>query len=243
MVFMLMYDKDPVKMKERIKTCRDIFAKFSEEKLEVPCFCEQHSLEEFFKQSPLVDLACIRIRGEKEIELLRAVRRQYAQSDFFLIADHTISPMEYLTPDIRAASLLLWPYQEKEQTQVLKTFLQDFFNHRDRSDTDGAYVVENQSGKVVIPYDQIYYVEVRERKVFIRLRNKEYSRYDSLENVMKQLSDTFIRCHRSFVFNTRHLDKVRLSENTIYLDHGMILPLSRKYKPAVKEYVNGLRSV
>ncbi len=56
MVFMLMYDKDPVKMKERIKTCRDIFAKLSEEKLEVPCFYEQHSLEEFFKQSPLMDL-------------------------------------------------------------------------------------------------------------------------------------------------------------------------------------------
>lgn len=242
MIIMLMYDKDSVKMEERMKTCRDIFAYLSEDKLEVPCFCERHALEEFFKHSPLMDLACIRITGKKEIELLRAVRRQYAQSDFFLIADQTISPMEYLTPDIRAASLLLYPYQEQQQRKVLKTFLQDYLNRREGSDADGSYVVENQSGKIVIPYDQIYFLEVRERKVIIRLKDTAYSRYDSLEHAMEQLPDTFIRCHRSFVINTRHLDTVRLSKNMIYLDHGMEIPLSRSYKPAVKEYMNGLRN-
>ena len=98
--------------------------------------------------------------------------------------------------------------------------------------------MENREGATAIPYSQIYYIEVRERKIFIRLKNKEYSKYDSMEHILEQLPDQFVRCHRSYAFNMQHLERVRLSENAVYLEHGLIVPLSRSYKPAVKELLH-----
>ncbi len=113
-------------------------------------------------------------------------------------------------------------------------FMQNYLESQEKPQDQQCMVLENREGRTVIPFRQIYYIEVRERKVFIRIRNKEYSRYDSLEHMLEGLPDYFIRCHRSFVFNRQHLERVRLSENAVYLEHGIMVPLSRSYKPAVK---------
>jgi len=147
--------------------------------------------------------------------------------------------MEYLTPDVRAASLLLYPYRDGQEKQVFREFLKNYLEGRQAASDQDFLIIENRGGRTAIPFRQIYYIEVRERKIFVRIENKEYCKYDSMEHMLSQLPDTFIRCHRSFAFNAQHLDTVRLSENAVYLDHGIMVPLSRSYKPAVKEYVNG----
>lgn len=220
---------------------KDLFAYLSEDELTMHCFSTLDTVRKFLEKSALLDLACVGIRGRKEIELLHRIRELYAKAEMLLVADNTVSPMEYLTPDVRAASLLLYPYEEKQMKQVLRAFLRSCLEGR-MQDTAGEkdfLVIENREGRTAIPFGQIYYIEVRERKIFIRVRNKEYSKYDSMEHIMEQLPEMFVRCHRSFAFNMQHLERVRLSENTVYLEHGMMVPLSRSYKSAVKEYMNG----
>ena len=83
---------------------------------------------------------------------------------------------------------------------------------------------------------------MREKKIFVRLKDKEYSKYGTLENVLKELSDDFIRCHRSFAVNKHYIDRVKLSENAIYLEHNIMVPLSRSYKAELKEYMKSLQT-
>ncbi len=219
---------------------KDLFAYLSEEELKLYCFTTTDMVNKYLAEGMLLDMACVRVRGQEDIALLHQIRGQYAQSEFLLIADASISPMEYLTPSVRAASLLLYPYEAKQKEQVFRAFLKSCLYGRAQAAAaeKGLFVVENREGATAIPYSQIYYIEVRERKIFIRLKNKEYSKYDSMEHILEQLPDQFVRCHRSYAFNMQHLERVWLSENAVYLEHGLIVPLSRSYKPAVKELLH-----
>lgn len=234
MVTMLIFYRRQKELDIFKKLGKELFARLSEDQLELRCFSASSGMMEYLRQGPLVDLFCAGITGPEEITLLRRVRRMYEKADFLLIADDTISPMEYLVPGVRASSLLLYPYRGEQHRQVFLEFMQNYLESLEKPQDQQCMVLENREGRTVIPFRQIYYIEVRERKVFIRIRNKEYSRYDSLEHMLEGLPDYFIRCHRSFVFNRQHLERVRLSENAVYLEHGIMVPLSRSYKPAVK---------
>ncbi|MGN0290477.1 MAG: LytR/AlgR family response regulator transcription factor [Lachnospiraceae bacterium] len=239
---MILYDKVQKEQERLKKVIKDAVAYFSEEQLEMVCVLSPKAVQEFLDGRQILDLACMDVSGGEDIRLLRSLRGQYEESELLLVADTDISPMEYLTPDIRAASLLLRPFEGEQCRQIIWEFFRSFYQSREQVDEKKVLLLENRNGKTAIPFHQIYYIEVREKKIHIRLKNKEYSRYDSMEGIMKVLPDSFVRCHRSFVFNAEHLERVKLSENMIYLEHGIMVPLSRSYKPEVKEFVDGLRS-
>ena len=102
-------------------------------------------------------------------------------------------------------------------------------------DSKDAFVVESKEGQTRIPYEQIYYIEAREKKLFLRLENKEVAFYDTLENLLQVLPANFLRCHRSFVVNKYYIEKVQLSQSMIWLSHGISVPLSRSCKPEFKD--------
>ncbi len=243
MVAMILFIRNHAEQKRLEQVSRDATAYFSEEMIHMEMFQNPEAAAEFFNQKQILDLACVDVTKPEDIRLIRKIRECYQQSEILLVADSRISPMEYLTPEIRAASLLLRPYQEKQCREVLFRFFRSFYQSRTDTDGEDALILGNQNGKTKIPFHLIYYIEVRERKVFIRLQNQEYSRYDSLENILKKLPDSFLQCHRSFVFNTEYFDSVKLSENRIRLEHDIFVPLSRSFKSKIKEFVNGLHRV
>lgn len=243
MTVMILYMRNLLEQKRMEQISKDATAYFSEEILTIEKFQKAETAAEFLEGKQLLDLACMEVMKAEDIQLIKKVRNFYMQSEILLIADSRISPMEYLTPEIRAASLLLRPYEEKQCRQVLHHFFRSFYQNRTDADEKCSLILENQDGKTKIPFHLIYYIEVRERKLFIRLQNKEYSRYDSLENILKILPDSFLQCHRSFVFNTEYFDSVKLSENRIRLEHDIFVPLSRSFKPKIKEFVHGLHRV
>lgn len=243
MTVMILYMRNLPEQNHMEQISKDATAYFSEEILTIEKFQKAETAAEFLEGKHLLDLACMEVMKAEDIQLIKKVRNFYMQSEILLIADSRISPMEYLTPEIRAASLLLRPYEEKQCRQVLHHFFRSFYQTRNDADEKCALILENQDGKTKIPFHLIYYIEVRERKLFIRLQNREYSRYDSLENILKILPDSFLQCHRSFVFNTEYFDSVKLSENRIRLEHDIFVPLSRSFKPKIKEFVHGLHRV
>lgn len=242
MFSMLIYDKDK-KESQLLKECsKEAIAVFSDEKLEVAHYKSAEEVDAFLEQKDLLDAAFMEIADKKGVELAKKTRKSYEDTELLVVADSSVSPMEYLTPAIRAASLLLRPYEVAAAQKVVKEFFHSIIKEK-HTEAEKVLVVENNQGKIPIPFSQIYYLEVREKKVFIRLKTKEYSKYTTLENISKELPDKFLRCHRSFIVNTEYIDSVKLSENTILLEDDIYVPLSRSYKSAIKEYMNGLRGV
>lgn len=100
--------------------------------------------------------------------------------------------------------------------------------------------IEFQSGKKRIPADAILYVESRLHKVtFFVMENevKEYSRYDKLDAVDKELRPYgFYRVHQSFLVNMKYASRVERYKVT--LENGTEVSISKKYyKDVEKEYI------
>lgn len=97
-----------------------------------------------------------------------------------------------------------------------------------------------QGGKKRIPVNAILYVESRLHKVLFYVMEdgvKEYSRYDRLDTVEKELRQYgFCRVHQSFLVNMRHAKGVERYKVT--LETGTEVSISKKYyKDVEKEYI------
>ena len=243
MISMLIYDCNEKESQELIKYSRDNVALLSDDSLKINSFHKAGEARKQLEKRDLMDGAFLDVTAQEGIELTKETRKAYEMAELLLIADSSVSPMEYMTPAIRASSLLLRPWTGNQAAAVVRDFFRALYRNRGEKEEEKALIVENRQGKMPIPFSKIYYLEVREKKVFVRLKEKEYSKYETLENIAKELPEEFIRCHRSFVVNTAYIDRVKLSENTIYLEDGICVPLSRSYKAVIKEYMNGLRGI
>lgn len=218
----------------------DSVARYSDDSLKVSDFLASSEVRMHLAKKPSLDLSMLEVADDDDIGLVKSVREFSENAEMMLMADSRISPMKYMTPEIRACSLLLKPFAAEDMESVVHEFVSSYYRRREKPQEGNSIVIENREGRIVVPYSHIYYIEAREKKVFFRLKDREYSKYDTLENVRASLPQGFVQSHRSFVFNAQYLDRIKLSENTVYLEHGIIVPLSRSFKASIKEYLGGL---
>ena len=153
-----------------------------------------------------------------------------------VVADGSISPMMYLRPGIMPSSLLLKPVSRENLAMVVNEMMDAFTEKFDSKDVQESFVIESREGKQYIPLSQIYYIEAREKKIFIRTKQEEYGFYDTIENMEKKLPESFLRCHRSYIVNMSKVTAVKVSQSLIEVQDDLQVPLSRSYKKMVKEY-------
>ena len=76
---------------------------------------------------------------------------------------------------------------------------------------------------------------------FLNTGMEEYGFNDTLDRLETELEEGFIRCHRSFLVNKTMIESVWLSQNRQMLEDDIEIPLSRSYKPLIKEFLEGRR--
>ena len=80
-----------------------------------------------------------------------------------------------------------------------------------------------------MPLEQILYLEVLDRKIYLHTSEETVPFYGKLEDLEPALPGTFFRCHRSYIVNLRHVQYY--NKNEIRLDNEDRIPLSkRRYK-------------
>lgn len=104
-----------------------------------------------------------------------------------------------------------------------------------REEHSRAVIVRQGTAIRRVLLEQILYLEVLDRKIYLHTSKETIPFYGKLEELEPELTrpglspGTFFRCHRSYIVNLRH---VRLYEKSgISLDNGDCIPLSkRRYK-------------
>lgn len=233
MISMLIYDRMKKELDKLRESAGNQAAYLSDEYWNIMLAQTREEAEVHEEQTPLLNTACMDITGDGGIPYIEEFRKKYKELSLLLIADTSISPMSYVRPGIMASSLLLRPCGDEEIDRVMKEFLAAYLERFETG--QGSFVVETREGKLHIPFDKIYYFEAREKKLHIQTDREEYGFYDTIDRLEEELPAHFMRCHRSFIVNTRKIEKVVLSQNIIYLAEGRDVPLSRSYKAALKE--------
>lgn len=233
MIFGIMLDSDKNE-EENIRRClSELTAYYTDEKLEIKTFYKSGSFLKGLEMIDLLDIAVIDVTLPGALEGARLVRKRFSKTEILVIADISISPMEYMHPSIRASSLILRPIVRGWEN-VIRDFFEQMLSGSEQENTENVLLVENRGGTFRIPFEKICYLEAKEKKVFIRTRMEEFGMNGTIERLAEQLPQNFVRCHRSFIVNTAYITRIKLSENMLYLRDGLFVPVSRSYKEAFK---------
>ena len=85
-----------------------------------------------------------------------------------------------------------------------------------------------------IPFQEIVYFESRLRRLMLHTVNETYSFYGKLNEITKSLNPLlFVRTHASYLVNMEYIHSIRDTE--ILLQSGESIPMSRKYRPLVRQ--------
>lgn len=234
MVSLLAYDKDSRELEVLRTLSKDLAAVLSEDYWRLEQASTLEILREILEDKPLMDMMMYDVTVKDAIECLMEVRKSYKETQLMIIADLSTSPMEYMKPGIMASSLLLRPWTKEQAGDVLKEFFQAYIEKSRTHDDKSVYVIESKEGKLHIPYEQIYYFEAREKKIYVCTGKEEYGFYHTIDKLSEELPEQFLRCHRGFIVNKYKIRKVALSQNMIYLTDDFDVPLSRSYKSLLK---------
>lgn len=209
----------------------------TEEKWEYFCFCSLAEAEKFLEQEPVLDLISWDVTMKGSQEVLERLRMSHAEAFLMIVADTTVLPTSYLKPGIAPGALLLKPVGYRNTEQVMQDIFEVFTRRLEKGIAD-TFLVETREGRQYIPMGQIDYFEAKEKKIFIRTKSREYGFYDTLDTLQERLPKSFLRCHRSYIVNMKRVKALLSSQNLIQMEDDVLVPFSRSYKKALKEYWN-----
>lgn len=227
------------KVEEQIirKCLSKLTAYYTEEKLEIETFSTAAALLVQLEKTDLLDMAIIDVTSSQALEIARMIRRDFSQAEILVIADISVSPMRYMHPSIRASALLLRPI-ERGWENALRDFYEVLLTKNCKEQKKDVLWIENRDDTFRIPFAQIYYLEAREKKIFIRTKLEEFGVNGTIERFTEQLPENFVRCHRSFIVNMEYITQIKLSENILYLGNRLFVPVSRSYRGIFKRHKN-----
>ena len=219
------------------KGCRSQTARKTEDKLTFTKTTAPEQLAGDGSLEGLTDLVYFEIRDPSDVEALRRLRQKGGEALLMILTSPTVSPMQYLRPGIAPDLLLLRPFAQREFDQVNEEMFDAFLQTLDSPDPDEQFVLGSREGKILIPYHRIQFFEASNKKINVRTDREEYDFYDSIENLQTTVPAYFVRCHRSYLVNSRKIRKIRLSEGIIEMEGGAAALLSRTYRQDIKRLI------
>ena len=237
MISVLIFSSVEEERNKIIKYYKNIVAHYSDDECQFHVFDGSCGLDDVFRHIMYVDIACIDVTTDIGVKVAERIREQSKFSTIVIIADNSVSPAEYVKLSVGVNALLMRPIECSLIQKVLYEVFEYYKANRYESNEKEFLVIENKEGKQIVPYRCIFYFEAREKKIVAVTEKKEICFYGTLDNLVKELPHSFIRCHRSFIISCRKVSCVKLSEHTICLVNGIMIPLSRKYRNIVREMI------
>lgn len=139
----------------------------------------------------------------------------------FLIFITVLKEMVFDSFEVQAYDYLVKPIEKK---QFEKTMERLFLSMQDSCEAN--LLIQKGYESSIIPFDDIVFCEIIDRKVYLHLASSEtIDYYDRIENLESKLDGRFFRCHRSFLINLKYLKSYK--NQTAYMENGTEIPVSR----------------
>ena len=241
MISVALVGADKREMQQLSTMLRKLAARLTDERWQIDEYPTAADFIRELDEHPVIDIGCVDFCAWGMADAAHEFRKSYKEAMLLLIADISISPTAYLKPGIRADSLLLRPLTEEQLNMVIRELVVSYLERTDDGKDSDVFVLKDAEEIWRIPYQQIYYFESREKRIFVRTRQDEYGFYGTMDRIGEMLPEGFARSHRSFIVNADKLKNVFLSQNCLQLIDGFTVPLSRKYKQKFKELRNRIR--
>lgn len=179
----------------------------------------------------------IQLKDYSGLELAKKIRN---------IHNYKFTPIVFITAiptremiafkEIHCYDYIIKPFDKKRVRDVFETII----NHGINRDEEVILKLTQKTHTYILKQDDILYLESELKKIKIATINEtlKISRH-TLKGLHKELTKDFIRCHRGFIVNIKHIKQVDLSRNLIFLNNlnsnDVPIPLGRNYKNNLKD--------
>lgn len=140
---------------------------------------------------------------------------------------------------------LLKPFNELELRYTIELAIEKFFQQENTLRTNKTLIsntyilVKKQHLICKVNFDEIDYVEVEENYSTINVSKNKYVVKKSLSKIKELLGDdNFEQIHRKFLINFNKIKEINLNENTVYLNSGIQISISERYKSKLASRFN-----
>ncbi|MCF6460188.1 LytR/AlgR family response regulator transcription factor [Clostridium sp. Cult3] len=161
----------------------------------------------------------IEMPGINGVELAKKIRKEDNLINIIFI---TAIP-DYIGEgyDVEAINYLIKPIDENKLYECLDRALQK------TPKEEKIILIEEQGGIHRIVQDDILYIESFGHNVEINTTDDKYFIRKNIGAIEKELDEnSFVRCHRSYIVNLKHINKIGKDE--LKLDKGETIPVSRR---------------
>ncbi|GFN35304.1 LytR/AlgR family response regulator transcription factor [Tepidimicrobium xylanilyticum] len=178
-------------------------------------------------------LVDVQLSGYSGFELAKEIRNIYKYKLTPIIFITAIPSKELLAfKEILCYDYIIKPLKEDKVRSVLETTINYVMTKKE------SYLKLIQKGhSYLVEQGGILYIESRNKKIYVITMEEEIelSSY-TLKELLEKLSADFIRCHKGYIINIKHIEKIDKSNNDIYIKHiKKTIPVGRKYK----DYLRG----
>ena len=167
----------------------------------------------------------IQMRGMDGVTLAKRIRETDSRVQIIFITGYP----DYMAEgyDVSALHYLMKPVRPEKLREVLNKAVDRL------TESPRSIVLPLREGNIRIPEDEIEYAEVFSHEMAVYTKNQKYGVRISTGDMEKLLGEGFLRCHRSYIVNLRHVRKI--TRTALFLDNGVALPLSRSQYDAVNQ--------
>ena len=187
--------------------------------------------EEFLQAKERYDLLFLDIdmKGMDGIETARRIRLRDKKLKIVYVTAYS----EYAGRafSVHAFGYLLKPVKKE---RVLRQVEDALAYREEEKESCTLMVFVTKEGRILLPQADIYYFEIRNRKIRLAARQKDYEMKGRISDLRERLQSCgFASPHKSFVVN---LDQIKnIKGYDVYLMNGEVLPLSQKQAVTFKE--------
>ncbi len=188
-------------------------------------------------EKPDIAILDVQLSGKKTgIDVARRIRSDYDFPFIFLTSNTDTSTINE-AKDVRPSAFLVKPFSKEELYASLEIALSNYSKKKDDAlkaenkflfvKSKGVYVKVYLNDILYLKSDHVYVKFVIKSKEDILVRV-------SLNDVSTSLSSSFLRVHRGYIVNLRHI--LEVSNNSITINNEEI-PIGNKYKETVMKYL------
>ncbi|MDR1605184.1 MAG: LytTR family transcriptional regulator [Gracilibacteraceae bacterium] len=129
------------------------------------------------------------------------------------------------------------------ESPKLRRLVKRLYDEVRRADGDDGSVfpVKNGAETKLFRASDIFFFEAQGRKIALRTKAQEILFYSNFDQLLRQLPDWFLRCHRGYIVNIKKIDGVNFADNVITMTEGSAVPISRTYRDSVRERLEELK--
>lgn len=173
--------------------------------------------------------------------LAKEIREMDTRGFLVFITTHEELIFETFKYRLEAMSYLYKDTPEKLNSQLMEC-LQDIQHllTQELGDPQSYYTVKVADASYQLPLDSILFFEtVGAHRVVLHTENRILEFRGELKKIEQQLSEDFLKIHRSYLVHKSKIQQVNYSDNTVLMENGSVCLMSRAGKKLLRSYFEG----